>query len=361
MLFAEDRTTNVAITGLGGVGKTQLVLELVYRTKDKYKKCAILWIPAINMETLQQAYRNVAQELKIPGWEEDKADVRRLVQEYLSKESSGQWLLVFDNADDMDMWTDKSESGRLTEYLPRSKQGCIVFTTRNRKMAVKLAHQNIIEVPEMNKKTSTQLLQKYLVDQDLLSNEQGTNALLTQLTYLPLAIVQAAAYINENMISFAEYISMWADQEVNVIDLLSEDFEDDGRYLNMKNPVATTWLISFEQIRRRDPLAADYLSFMACIDAKDIPQSLLPRGPSRKHEIDAIATLQAYSFIVRPSDIVVHIQQLVHFTTRNWLRTQHLLGRWTEKAIERLKKVFPDHSTRTEEFGGHIYRMRRMC
>ncbi|OAA61263.1 Heterokaryon incompatibility [Niveomyces insectorum RCEF 264] len=68
----------------------------------------------------------------------------------------------------------------------------------------------------------------------------------------------------------------------DVIDLLSTEFEDEGRYVDIQNPVATTWLISFEQIRQRDPLAADYLSFAACVDAKDIPLSLLPPGLSPK-------------------------------------------------------------------------------
>jgi hypothetical protein len=48
-------------------------------------------------------YLDVAQQLGIPRWEEDKADVKRLMQGYLSKESIGQWLLVFDNANDIDM------------------------------------------------------------------------------------------------------------------------------------------------------------------------------------------------------------------------------------------------------------------
>jgi len=102
-LFVEDRTAKIAITGLGGVGKTQLVLELVYRTRKKYKNCLIIWIPAINMEIVQQAYLDVAQKLRISGWEENKASVKRLVREYLSKESAGQLLLVFDNADDIDV------------------------------------------------------------------------------------------------------------------------------------------------------------------------------------------------------------------------------------------------------------------
>ena len=353
-LFVEDRTAKIAITGLGGVGKTQLVLELVYRTRAKYENCSVIWIPAINMESLQQAYLVVAQKLKIPGLEKDKADIKRLVQEWLSKESVGQWLLVFDNADDISMWIDKPRSERdsscLIEYLPRSKQGCIVFTTRDRKAAVKLAHQNIVDVPEMDEEVAIQLLQNYLVNQDFVNNEQDTKALLTQLTYLPLAIVQAAAYINENGIALSDYLLLLEDQEEEVIDLLSEEFEDHGRYRDVKNPVATTWLISFEQIRHRDPLAAEFLSFIACIDPKDVPQSLLPPRPSRKKEIDAIGTLDAYSFISRRSlDLALDVHRLVHLATRSWLRKEALLAQWTGRVITRLEGVFPnnDHQNRS--------------
>src|SRR3954451_3455219 len=105
----------------------------------------------------------------------------------------------------------------------------------------------------MNEEVAKELLQKYLVNQDLTKNQSETESLLAQLTYLPLAIVQAAAYINENRITLADYLSLLADQEEEVIDLLSEEFEDDRRYHNVKNPVATTWLISFDQIWHRDP------------------------------------------------------------------------------------------------------------
>jgi tetratricopeptide (TPR) repeat protein len=348
-----EQTTKVAITGLGGVGKTQLVLELVYRVRDKYRNCSVIWIPATNTESLHQAYLDVARQLKIPGSDEDKADVKKLVQGYLSKESAGRWLLVFDNADDVNMWTTQSGlgSGRLIDYLPRSEQGCIVFTTRDRKTAVKLVHRNVMEVPEMDEDVAIQLLQKCLVNPDLVDNRPDMTALLKELTYLPLAIVQAAAYINENGIAFVDYLSLLADQEEVVIELLSEEFEDDGRYDNIKNPVATTWLISFEQIRHRDPLAANYLSFMACIDAKDIPQSLLPAGASRKKEIDAIGTLDAYSFIIKQAaDLAVNLHRLVHLATRNWLQQNDLIAHWTEITILRLEEVFPDddHQNRTD-------------
>ena len=347
-LFQQDRTTKIAIMGLGGVGKTQILLELIYRIRQKYKDCSILWIPAINMETVQQAYLHIAKKLSISGMEQDKSDVFKLVQEYLSEERAGQWLLVFDNADNIDMWIGKPGPGgganSLIEYLPRSTQGCIVFTTRDRKTAIKLVRQNIVEVREMELTAATQLLQKSLSNPELVDNESHTKALLIQLTHLPLAIVQAAAYINENRIGLIDYLSILDEQEEEVIDLLSEEFEDDWRYRNIKNPVATTWLISFEHIRFRDPLAAEFLSFIACVDPKDVPRSLLPPGASKKKEIDAIGTLDAYSFINRRhADQAFDVHRLVHRATRNWLRQNGLLIQWTERTAQRLRDIFPDN------------------
>jgi hypothetical protein len=353
MLFAKTHTAKVAIMGLGGVGKTQLALELLFRIKDKHPDCSIIWIPATNAESLHQAYLDAAQQLGIPRWDDDKEDVKRLVQGYLGKESTGRWLLVFDNADEIDMWTARAGSGLqhgqgsqpLIDYLPKSKQGTILFTTRDRKIAVKLAQQNVVDVPAMGRDAATQLLEKCLVNQDLVNSRQDTSALLSQLTYLPLAIVQAAAYINENEIALADYLSLLAEQEEEVIQLLSEEFEDDGRYRDVKNPIATTWLISFEKIRQRDLLAADYLSFMACVEPKDIPQSLLPPGLSRKRETDAIGTLTAYSFLTRrPADHALDLHRLVHLAMRNWLRKEEQLAQSTEKAIVRLEEVFPNSS-----------------
>ena len=340
------RTQKTAVFGLGGVGKTQIALELAHRTREKYRDCSLLWVPATNVESFQQAYLNIGQQLGIPGLEEERADVKKLVQQYLSQNKAGQWLLIFDNADDVDVWIG-STSGRanLIDYLPRSSQGSIVFTTRSRKIAVDLAHQNIVEVSEMDEETATQMLAKSLSDPSLLKNHQDTAELVEQLTFLPLAIAQAAAYINKNGIAFADYLLLLKDQEKGAVEILSEDFEDEARYQDVKNPVATTWLISFNQIRHHDPLAAEYLSIMSCINPKDIPQSLLPPAKSRKAEVDAIGTLDAYSFVSRQSaGQSLDLHRLVRLATRNWLIKEDSLARWEAKAIARLEEVFPNDS-----------------
>jgi hypothetical protein len=74
------------------------------------------------------------------------------VQLHLSKENAGQWFLVFDNADEATIESARSFKGvSLMEFLPSSKQGAIVFTTADRKTATKLAPQNIVELPKLEK------------------------------------------------------------------------------------------------------------------------------------------------------------------------------------------------------------------
>jgi hypothetical protein len=121
------------------------------------------------------------------------------------------------------------------------------------------------------------------------------------------------SYINKNNISIAEYIELCESSKEDIIEVLSEDFEDEGRYKDMKNPVVATWLISFIQICQQDKLAGEYLSFMACLVCQNIPRSLLPVALSKKRAIDAIDTLTAYSFITKhKSDDLFNIHRLVY-------------------------------------------------
>ncbi|KAL2213291.1 TPR-like protein [Sarocladium strictum] len=316
MLYHSDSFAKVAVSGLGGVGKTQLILELLYRIKEKRGDYTALWIPATTAESLDQGYHAVAQKLGIMAGSKE-SNVKKMIQDWLSSERSGNWVLVYDNADDMDLWVDSSVSGtRMIDYLPQNKHGRVIFTTRNRKLGVKVAHQSVMELSSMTDDAAIRMLRKSLIHPDVVdSHLEEAVALVQQLTHLPLAISQAAAYINENGIMLGDYLELVNAQEDEVIELLTEEFEDDARYTDIRNPVATTWLISFEQIRSRDSLAADYLSFMACIDHKEIPQLLMPAGPSRKKEIEAIGTLTAYSFVTKHmGSSAFDMHRLVHLT-----------------------------------------------
>ena len=344
-LFKVGYSSRVAITGLGGIGKTRTALEIAYRVKDRHPNCSVFWIVATSLPTLQQSFSYIGQQMHISALEQQEANLPKLVRDHLSRNCAGKWLLVIDNADCHDTWYKKvnhSTESHLVKYLPRSENGSILFTTRNRKAATNLAGGNVFPLAEVNEDTAKAILGNYLINKDALKNHNATSQLLDRLTYLPLAIVQAAAYINKNDIPLSEYLSLLDSTEGDAIEILREDFEDGDRYGDLMNPIATTWLISFEGIQRHDPLAADYLCFMSCLVPKAVPQFLLPPAPSKKHSIDAIGTLSAYSFVTkRPADQSLDLHRLVYLATRSWLRNSGTLCDWTAKVAARLVEVFP--------------------
>ncbi|KAL6232292.1 hypothetical protein BDW75DRAFT_232903 [Aspergillus navahoensis] len=337
----------LAISGLGGVGKTQIALELAYRMRDRKPEYSIFWIPCTSYEAVEQACMTIAQMVGIQDVE--PAEVKERLKTYLSQ-TDDKWILIFDNADDMGMWMKGSPTAPpLKNIIPRSENGHVLFTSRNRKLVVNLASPNILSIPDMDQRTAKEIFKKLLIQKDLLQDEHAVNTLLEQLTFLPLAISQAAAYINQNGISLARYMSLLGEQEGSIIELLGEEFEDDARYTEVQNTVATTWLVSFLQIQQVDEIASDYLSFMACISPRDIPESILPSTTSAKRRVEALGLLKAYSFVTaQVDDSILSLHRLVHLATRNWLRTRETFESWVEKATDRLDKVFPsgEHENR---------------
>ncbi|KAE8411715.1 hypothetical protein BDV36DRAFT_77864 [Aspergillus pseudocaelatus] len=341
ILSNDSAPSQVAIVGLGGVGKTQIALEYAYILRERHPDCAIFWIPATNAESMLEAYLQIAKELQIPNVGNETKSIQNIVQHRLSQESSGKWLLVLDNADDISFWAEKSKD-TAGSILPKSKHGSVLFTTRSYKTAVELVGRNIVTVKAMNSALAKNLLGNILIDRSLLADERATAELLQKLTYLPLAIVQAAAFINKNQMTLSEYISLHDSTEESTIDALSQNFEDEGRYEDGKNSIAATWLISFEQIQASDTLAAEYLSLMACVDSKNIPQLFLSLTQSATRSADALGTLRAFSFITNHENSqLLDIHRLVHLAMRNWLRMQGTLIDWTNKALSHINMLFP--------------------
>jgi nucleoside phosphorylase/tetratricopeptide (TPR) repeat protein len=342
------------IEGLGGVGKTQIALEAAFRLRDQDQHCSVFWMPVVDATIFETAYREIGRKLQIHGIENDNADVKALVKATLSDERAGQWLLVIDNADDSsllfgDPKDADGESLPLLSYLPSSPNGSILFTTRHHDVAVALdiPWSNTITVNEMSDAESLDLF-KATIPEELVQDTESTMTLLNLLVNLPLAIRQASAYMTRNSMSTTQYLEIYQESDQGQMDLLSEDFNDRHRYKNIRNPVATTWLISFRQISEHNPLAADYLRFICFLAEKDIPLSLLPPAPKRR-AAEAIGTLKAYAFLTaRERDDSYDIHRLVQVAARNWLRETEEWPVWATKTLQRIAEAFPfpEHENR---------------
>jgi tetratricopeptide (TPR) repeat protein len=345
----KDDCQRTAIEGLGGVGKTQVALEAAFRVRDQYKDCHVFWVPAIDAATFENAYRQIGWELKIQDINNDKADVKSLVKTALSR-SADKWLLIIDNADDVDLLCNSAKAVPLSDSLPFSLKGSIVFTTRNDEVSQKfdIRRESIIHLAEMSRPEAIDMLQKGL-SANQISDTQSIASLLDFLTDLPLAIKQASAYMAKTGMMVTQYLTYCSSGDERLIELLSKDFEDRARYKSTRNPVATTWLISFSDISRDKPLAAKYLQSMSILAEKNIPKHLLPLHDDELEVYEAIGLLKAYAFISERADEKSYdIHRLVRLVMRNWLAKKGELKTCVTTVMDRLGTVYPhpDHANK---------------
>ena len=272
-----------------------------------------------------------------------------LVKAWLERKDRGQWLMVIDNADDMQLFFGASADpssgsvsaesrhvGKLERYIPECAHGSLLITTRNKQAGLRLAKGHPpIEVCEMDGTESEKLL-RTKVQENPTSSELST--LSSRLERLPLALVQAAAFIEANTITVSEYLRLLDKSNQNLVDLLSEEFETDGRDSETPRAVAETWILSFEQIQRQNPFAGDLLSLMSLFDRQAIPSEFLSRYSEQQGQeaggglqlTKALGVLKAFSFVVEEKDQSLDMHRLVQLVTRRWLvkkgRMRHFAG-----------------------------------
>jgi len=320
---------------------------VAYWVKVNHPQYSVLWVPALSNAMFEQAYTEIAKKLGVR--QADDEDIREVVRQYLSSDKAGPWLLIVDNADDNELVLGGFKKPGLVDYLPQSEHGLILVTTRSQEVAERVTNGNIVELGDMNKQEALDLLTKSVRRDGMVSDDTTTATLLQELAYLPLAITQAAAYLRRNRISVVEYLQLLRGTEQDLIGVMSTEFHDNGRYRGTANAVATTWLVSFNQIRRSDAMAAELLMFMSYIEPKAIPQSILPSAESRHAITQAIGTLYSYTFLSRRGQSCVYdMHSLVHLATRVWIQKRELIEEVAARALRHVAKVFPtnDHENR---------------
>ncbi|KAE8151308.1 hypothetical protein BDV25DRAFT_138934 [Aspergillus avenaceus] len=338
-LFFKKGTPEIALFGLGGVGKTQVALQLATWVKENMPKISIFWAPALSKESFEQACTEIVSELHIRKVS-DQESVMETVRRHLSSEAAGQWLLIVDNADDQNMlFGDGTRSG-LHEYFPRSEGGVIMLTSRFREIATSFASKDVLELREMVPQEAASLLRNLLIE-NLCEDQAATEELLKELTWLPLAIHQAAAYMNSNNVPTSRYLEMQR-TEAGKARLLSKQYPDTTRYRGMQNAVAATWLISFERIQESSPEAIEILEFMSFMEAKAIPRSMLPWLGSDEQMESAIGTLSGYAFVTkREGGNMFDMHSLVQLAMRLWMKEEGDTCSTVEKTTRHMESVFP--------------------
>ncbi|KAN0082306.1 TPR-like protein [Elaphomyces granulatus] len=354
--------SRVALVGLGGVGKSQLAIEYSYQVRESSPDMWVFWVHASSTARFQEGYREIAERVKIAGWDNPDANILRLVNNWLRNEVNGRWFMVIDNADDASVFlhsVDESKVGDnsneaalsedLSEYLPQSQNGSILVTSRSRDIAFRITGntRDIIPVDPMDERVAVDLLRKKLPGD---FNENDAKRILHALDYMPLAITQAAAFISQRSphTTLAKYLQDLQKSDTDRVRLLNKHVTDTRRDGKASNSIIVTWQISFETSR--------LLSLMCLFDRQGIPKSLLSGRYQESNDSeddfdDDIYTLYSYSLIGTNTDATeFEMHQLVQFSTKSWLELRDEAENWKEKFIAIMDDEFPsgEYETWTE-------------
>ena len=339
----------------------------------EYPDVFVFWVHASSRERFELAYLEIARECRIPGYDEIGVDKLKIVKDWLEKKSNRRWLMVLDNADDVDLFfggqgnvsvTDENpvplEYERLADAIPRCTHGAVLITTRNKQVGIKLAtSRNTFEVGALGKDESRQLMMERLGEGD--HDEAQLDALIESLDRLPLALAQAAAFIDENSMPVDQYIELLQGGDDNLIELLSQPFEDDTRDFDVPNAVAITLSISFLNLVVHHDFASRLLFLISYLDKQDIPRFLLDwyhRSSTRdeaaaaghgkdlpKGRIEfekAIGVIKGFSFISEGgAGDSVNMHRLTQLVLRKFLVVQEVSDTWRGVGLSALLTEFP--------------------
>jgi tetratricopeptide (TPR) repeat protein len=329
-----------AISGLGGIGKTQLAIEYAYRHRRDYRY--VFWVLADTHETLNAAYSQLAHLLNLPA--KNLAEQRLVIEavkHWLTENQN--WLLILDNADDLTV---------IRDFLPPTPLGQILLTTRAHAMGG-LAER--IEIKQMSEDEATRFLLRRSgvlgrqeapesIDFNELTNAR---ALVHELGFLPLALDQAGAYIEETSCGLQGYLMLYQRERKKLLQTRG------GLVVDHPQPVATTWKLAFEKVEKANPSAADLLRLCAFLAPDDIPESILVEGepeltgllkklarhPSKLNA--AIAELQKYSLVSRnPVAKTLVMHRLVQTVLKDTMM-KNVERAWAVRAVKVMSRTFP--------------------
>ncbi|KAJ7121173.1 P-loop containing nucleoside triphosphate hydrolase protein [Mycena epipterygia] len=205
--------------GLGGAGKTQIALKFISESTSNFTD--IFFIDSSSVETIDTGLKNIA---KIKAVGESSQDALQWLR---SKQM--EWLLFFDNADDPKI--------NLNDYFPNCGHGNILITSRNPGLGVYAsAHAPVSDMEEMD---AINLLLRSAIQETTDHNRTTAGQIVKALHYLPLAIIQAGAFISKSG-DLDSYLALY---EQNRVRLLSQ--KPTQSHDNYAWTVYTTWQISF--------------------------------------------------------------------------------------------------------------------
>ncbi len=336
--FAVTQQRLEAVHGLGGVGKTALAVEHAWLCQERYS--GIFFVQAESPELLRSGLAALAPIVKLPEGRDEDGKVEAVVA-WL--EDHRGWLLILDNVDDEEAAT------AVTALLPRLSAGRVLITSRLSNWSADVA-ELALDVLEIGK--AAQLLRARASKRVLTEDDaEQAKSLAEELGRLPLALEQAAAYIDVHRESFPRYRELLEQDSSKVMGWY------DPRLMRYPRSVALTWQRSFDRL---GPSARAILHLVAFLASFGIHRSLFEneaaeevlaksvavfRDPETGFDLsEGVAELTSYSLLQKGPPEGFSLHRLVQGVVRSRL-TQSEQEQWVEHSSDLVLAASPGDPT----------------
>ncbi|XVS62382.1 FxSxx-COOH system tetratricopeptide repeat protein [Actinosynnema sp. CA-299493] len=236
-----------ALHGMGGVGKSQTVVEYIHRHASEYE--VVWWIPAEQPAQIKSSFVELAKKIGVAASGSAETAVPAVLEALRRGEPFRRWILVFDNAD---------RPQDVRQYFPAGN-GHIVVTSRNSEWG---GYARPVAVDLFTRAESIELLHRRAGDLD----DDEADALAEALGDLPLAVEQAAAWRAQTGMQVSEYLQLL---EQNRTELLEAGTSSEDQL-----PVAAAWNVPLNRLKNDHRAALQLLQVCAFFGPEPISQKL---------------------------------------------------------------------------------------
>ncbi|KAH8813358.1 hypothetical protein F5884DRAFT_879629 [Xylogone sp. PMI_703] len=248
-----------ALYGMGGVGKTQIALQYANRHRQKYD--VVLWVATDNTISMGQSFRDIAGHLKLVENDEDNKDpvaATLKVKEWL-RDTNAHWLLIFDNADDIEV---------LRLAWPGNSYGNVLLTTRDFNVVHGPSSAGFHVQPFNDATGSDMLLQIVGLDTEVDSNIEKATDIVRALGGLPLALNQIGGFISQRKLPLQDFLPLYERNAAKI----------DARKTTLtgyEHTLSTVWAMSIGKLSG-DSLKL--INLLALLEPDSLHESVLVEG-----------------------------------------------------------------------------------
>ncbi|KAI0876464.1 P-loop containing nucleoside triphosphate hydrolase protein [Hypoxylon argillaceum] len=245
---------SVVLTGLGGVGKTQIALEYAYQSHKVFD--AIFWISAEDSSSMYQSFSRAAVEaLKLPSARLNDHEKNRVVLRRWLRNTSKTWLLVFDNVDDYAM---------LKRFWPTSESGAIIVTTRDTAINDTAFRRGLVpsikEVGGFDDEEGAEFLLHMTLRTEYGCEEEelAAHELSHHLGGMPLGICQISPIITSKNLTFKKFEAMYMEDEDHFHKQREVGWESQG----YEHGLHTVWESAFDNLTKDARNCLEVIAFL---------------------------------------------------------------------------------------------------